>query len=63
MAQHHHGSTPAAWTLVGLVLLGFLVGAAGMVIDNWTVFWVGVAIAVFGLVVGKVMQNMGMGTR
>lgn len=60
---HHHGSTPAAWTAVGLILLAFLVGAAGLIIPNWYVFWAGVALLVVGLVVGKVMQAMGLGTR
>jgi hypothetical protein len=63
MAESHHGSTPAAWTAVTLILVGFLVGAVGLVIGNWLVFWVGVAIGVVAIVVGKVMQAMGMGTR
>ena len=63
MAEHHHGSTPAAWTLVAFVLLGFLVGSAGLIADIWPLFWAGVGLAVAGLIVGKVMQSMGMGTR
>jgi hypothetical protein len=62
MAESHHGSTPAAWTAVTLILVAFLVGAIGLVIGNWLVFWVAVAIGVVALVVGKVMQAMGMGT-
>lgn len=58
-----HGSTPAAWTAVTLVLIAFCVGAVGLVIDNWIVFWVGVALVAVSVVVGKVMQAMGMGTR
>jgi hypothetical protein len=63
MAESHHGSTPAAWTAVTLILVGFLLGAVGLVAGNWLVFWVAVAIGVLACVVGKVMQAMGMGTR
>jgi hypothetical protein len=61
MAASHHGSTPAAWTAVTLILVAFLVGAVGLVIGNWVIFWAGVAVGVIALVVGKVMQAMGMG--
>ncbi len=57
----HHGNTPAAWTGVTIILLGFVVGGIGMVIDNWTMFWVGVALVPVGAVAGKVMQKMGLG--
>jgi len=61
MAQAHHGNTPAAWTAVSVALLAFLVGAVGLMVDNYVVFWVGVAILVLAAVVGKVMQAMGLG--
>jgi hypothetical protein len=57
----HHGNTPAAWTGVMIILLGFTVGGIGMVIDNWTMFWVGVALVPAGAIVGKIMSMMGMG--
>jgi len=57
----HHGNTPAAWTGVLVILVGFVVGGIGLMIGSWPVFWVGVAIAVVGPVVGKVMQKMGLG--
>lgn len=57
----HHGNTPAAWTGVVLILIGFTVGGLGLVLDNWLVFWIGVAFAPIGMIVGKVMQTMGMG--
>ena len=62
MAASHHGSTPAAWTAVTLILVAFLVGAVGLVAGNWVVFWAGVALGVVGGVVGLIMQAMGMGT-
>ena len=57
----HHGNTPAAWTGVMIILVGFVVGGIGMVIDNWTMFWVGVALVPAGAIVGKIMAMMGMG--
>jgi hypothetical protein len=63
MTAHHdnHGSTPAAWTAVTIIMVAFLVGGIGVVAAQPWLFWVGVALVVVGLVVGKVMQMMGMG--
>jgi hypothetical protein len=63
MAEAHHGNTPAAWTAVSVALLAFLVGAVGLVVDSYLVFWIGVGILAVSAVVGKVMQAMGMGDR
>jgi hypothetical protein len=63
MADNHHGSTPAAWTAVTLALIAFCVGAVGLVMWNWPVFWVGVVLLALSGVVGKVMSAMGMGAR
>jgi len=57
----HHGNTPAAWTGVLVILVGFVVGGLGLVIGSWPMFWVGVVIGVLGPIVGKVMQRMGLG--
>jgi len=57
----NHGSTPAAWTAVILALIAFCVGAAGLVLDVWPIFWAGAALLALSIVVGKVMQAMGMG--
>lgn len=61
-AEHEdHGHTPAAWTLVGIVTVGFTVGGVGVVLSKFPVIIVGAVICVVGIVVGKVMQMMGMG--
>ncbi|HSE69954.1 MAG TPA: HGxxPAAW family protein [Nocardioidaceae bacterium] len=57
----HHGNTPAAWTGVMIILLGFIVGGIGLVIANMLLFWVGCALLPIGAIVGKVMQKMGLG--
>jgi hypothetical protein len=60
-ASSHHGHTPAAWTAVGIMLLGFVVGGVGVVLAELWLFWVGVAMVALGAVVGKVMSMMGLG--
>ena len=57
----HHGNTPAAWTVVVIVTLAFVVGTLGIMMANWMLFWVGVGMLVIGAVAGKVLQMMGLG--
>lgn len=61
MSHDNHGSTPAAWTLVILVLAGFIVGAVGLIVASPTLFWTGVALVPVGAAVGYVMKLMGFG--
>jgi hypothetical protein len=65
MSDEHdnHGSTPAAWTAVTIIMIAFAVGAIGVVMASAPLFWVGAALIVVGLVVGKVMSMMGMGAK
>lgn len=57
----HHGKTPAAWTGSAIALIGFLVGGVGTVLAQVWLFVVGAALLVLALIVGKVMQMMGLG--
>jgi hypothetical protein len=57
----HHGNTPAAWTAVIIILIGFVVGGIGLMIGSWPTFWAGLALWPFGAIVGKIMQKMGLG--
>lgn len=60
--HHTHGNTPAAWTACAIIMVAFLFGTIGVVIANWPLFWVGgVALAIAGVVVGRVMAMMGYG--
>jgi hypothetical protein len=61
MAGSSHGHTPAAWTGVTIVIIGFCVAGAFMVMAQPAGFWVGMAITVLGGVVGWIMSAMGMG--
>lgn len=57
----HHGRTPAAWAGSVIALVGFLVGAAGLVFGNWPVFWAGGVLLVVALIATVVLQKMGKG--
>ncbi|HEX6233330.1 MAG TPA: HGxxPAAW family protein [Jiangellaceae bacterium] len=60
--RHDHGHTPAAWTAVLIILVGIFIGAFAVAVLNWPLFWIGgVGVIVLGLIVGKVMQMMGLG--
>jgi cyanate permease len=56
-----HGNTPAAWTAVTVAMLGFVVGAVGLILEpvNMTVFWIGIALGVASLVIFAVMVKLG----
>jgi hypothetical protein len=62
-AAHHdnHGQTPAAWTSVTIIMVGFVIGCVAVIFLNWTWLAVGAVVIVVGAVVGKVMQMMGLG--
>lgn len=63
MSADNHGNTPAAWTGVGLGMLGFVIGTIAMMRNpiNMTWFWVGVVVVVLGFVAFLVMDRMGLG--
>lgn len=56
-----HGHSPAAWTAVIIMLVGFAVGTTGFYLAVPVVVWIGVAIVIIGLIVGFVMGKMGYG--
>jgi hypothetical protein len=62
---HHddHGSTPAAWTAVVIIMLAFVVGTLGIILGNWVMFWIAVVMVVVGAVAGKVLAMMGLGKK
>lgn len=56
-----HGNTPAAWTAVTIMFVGFLISGFALPLGLPWMFFAGVAVVVLGAVVGKVMSMMGMG--
>jgi hypothetical protein len=64
MAEHEdHGSTPAAWTAVAIIMLAFVLGTLAVVLGNWVLFWVAVALVPIGAIIGKVMSMAGLGAK
>lgn len=57
----NHGQTPAAWTAVVIITLGFLVGGFAVVWAKPWLFWTSVGIIVLGGLVGWIMKAMGLG--
>ncbi len=57
----NHGNTPAAWTAVSVAMLGFVVGAVGLMLKpiSWPVFWVGIALGIGSFVLFLVMAKLG----
>lgn len=56
-----HGSTPGAWAMVALVLVGFVAGCVGLLADWSVVVWIGLALMAVGVVVGFVAGKAGAG--
>ena len=56
-----HGNTPAAWTAVSIMFIGFLISGLAIPLELVWLFVVGLVVVVLGAVVGKVMSMMGMG--
>ena len=56
-----HGQSTAAWTAVGIIMVGALVMAIAVVIGSVWLFVVGAVIAVVGGISGKVLSAMGFG--
>lgn len=57
----NEGNTVAAWVTVAIILVGGLVGSIGVMAGRPAVFWVGLGVAVIGLVVGRVLKMLGFG--
>jgi hypothetical protein len=60
--QHEdHGHSVAAWTAVGIILLGSAITSVGIVVSNVPVSVVGGVVIVLGAVAGKVLSMAGYG--
>jgi len=66
IADPGHGHSPAAWTAVIVMLVGFALGTVAFCLAEfspiWTpILWVGVGIMVVGLLLGVVLAKAGWG--
>lgn len=60
----NHGNTPAAWTAVGVAMLGFLVGGISLMLSpiSMPLFWVGIALGVAAFPLFLIMAKLGFHT-
>jgi hypothetical protein len=56
-----HGSSPAAWTAVVIMLIGVTIGTAALFLNVLPLVWLGAALIPVGLVVGGVLKAAGFG--
>lgn len=56
-----HGHSPAAWTAVVIMLLGFTVGTAAFFFEMAWLVWVSVGIVIVGGLSGFVLAKAGYG--
>jgi hypothetical protein len=62
--QHEdHGHSVAAWTAVGIILLGSAITSVGVVVSNVPISVVGGVVIVLGAVAGKVLAMAGYGNK
>ena len=60
--QHEdHGHSVAAWTAVGIILLGSAVAAVAVILPSLALGIVGAVVIVLGAVAGKVLSMAGYG--
>jgi hypothetical protein len=57
----YHGTSVAAWTGVGVMVLGALIGSLGVIWSSWPVIIAGLVVAAVGVVAGKVLAMAGFG--
>jgi hypothetical protein len=58
-----HGNSPAAWTAVVIMLVGFAGGTIAFWLEIAWLVWVFVALIVIGLIIGLVLAKMGYGVK
>jgi len=56
-----HGNSPAAWTAVVIMLVGFAVGTLAFFLDIPWIVWASAGLVVVGLLVGLVLKKAGFG--
>jgi hypothetical protein len=56
-----HGSSPAAWTAVVIMLVGITIATAALFLNVIPLVWLGAALVPVGLIVGGILKAVGLG--
>ena len=56
-----HGSSPAAWTAVVIMLVGLAIATAALFFAAYPIVYGGAVLVVIGLIVGGVLKALGFG--
>ena len=62
-AHSNHGNTIAAWTGVGVIMIGSLIMAIAVVVASLLLFIIGGVVAILGVVAGKALSMAGYGAK
>ncbi|MDN5766389.1 MAG: hypothetical protein L0H96_11675 [Humibacillus sp.] len=64
MADHeeNHGHSKAAWTTVGIILLGCLIGCVAVLMPSLLLGGVAAVVIIAGAITGRLMSMAGMGS-
>ena len=62
-AHSNHGNTIAAWTGVGVIIIGSLIMSFAVVLASVKLFVVGGVVCVLGVVAGKLLSRAGYGAK
>lgn len=58
-----HGDSPAAWTAVIVMLIGFAIGTAAFTMSLVWLVWAGVGVMVVGALLGWILAKAGYGVK
>lgn len=56
-----HGSSPAAWTAVIIMLAAFSIATVAFIVGMVLLVWIGVGLVFVGLIVGGILTKLGYG--
>ncbi len=58
MSKDNHGQTPAAWTGTFLIISAAIISTVALTRNDWTMFWYGIVLAVFGGLVWIIWETI-----
>lgn len=63
IADPGHGHSPAAWTAVVIMLIGFTAATVAFCFEQPTLVWITAALIPIGLLVGWILAKAGYGVK